>query len=703
MNSPVENIEELLGQCWDAMISSPNDALLHAKQALSLSDENSELYCKALSFIGLCYIYQGQFEEASVVLNEGLAIAVRDDQVDNSRRINNALGMCYQSLGRYAAALEHFEFTADIARKQSDSRALVPPLINMAMLLFDIGDIESSESILTDVLGLDFTYVIKDNVSEVYLLQAQILLNHLNFADAKIVLDQAELIAIELDFTMVILRCKTIRGRLLRLQGNIDQALFTLQQIINDVDIVKDGADGVQAYIEMAKALFSLQQNDKAIEMLQGALARLDPPANSPQRLKVLDQLAYGYQLLGDFKNELVYLKQSQAIERSAQIQQTKNILSLRSIKNKHDQDRLNKQLIDKENQMLKQSYERLSLLNDIAHQVAMTLNFSELGKRLFLILEKHLDVHFISLLTLHETEEAMSFRFIIEQGEVIQADDIPLDQRGSNSVKALLSRQPVLIDDSEIDIENFVGTNDVAPRTMLFIPLILEDEVLGVFSMQSPIVNRFKDYEIHLMVAICKFISIAVSNIISHEKVQQLNRILYDEKQAIEDAQERIAYMAYHDSLTSLPNRQALEEFVERRINDQKRPFHLVYIDLDGFKSVNDKYGHRVGDGVLIELSNRIKDALRQRDFPSRIGGDEFVLIVDVFNNDGDLAGFLSRLLTVIERPIVDRDLNLLLSASIGSAQFPSKGCTLDELMHNADSAMYEIKRKGKGGVFTS
>ncbi|MDX1473017.1 MAG: GGDEF domain-containing protein [Reinekea sp.] len=112
--------------------------------------------------------------------------------------------------------------------------------------------------------------------------------------------------------------------------------------------------------------------------------------------------------------------------------------------------------------------------------------------------------------------------------------------------------------------------------------------------------------------------------------------------------------------------------------------------------------FGHRVGDNVLIEIAQRIKQSLRSRDYAARIGGDEFVLIVDAFASAQDLQGFLSRLLDVIETPISTANETVQVSASIGSAQYPDKGRDLDALMHNADVAMYEIKRLGKGGVNT-
>ncbi len=703
MQTDSASLETLLATSWDQMISDPKLARDYARQALDAAELNSERYCEALGYMGLCDIYLGDYESAESVLNQALSIISLYGHNKNSRLINNALGMCYHALGRYGAALDHFEYTAELARKTEDPHALMPPLINMASLLFEMEHFDTAEQIITEVIGLDLSHALPDNVVEMNIVQTQILLSSFRFKESEIALDQTEALARDTGFKVAILRCQTLRGRMLRLKGHLPEAIALLVQLAQQPDLDTEGTDAIATYIELAKAQYSMQQPHDALKSLHECLARFKPPQYSPYRVRLLEQLAHGYRELGEYQREAEALREIQRIERSTTAKQTQHTLELREFKRKQDQERLNQQLMDRENALLKQSHERISLLNDIAHQITMTLDFQELGQRLWGILAKHLDVHFVSLTTLHPDQALLQFRFIIDMGEAMSAADIPLTRTNSNAVRAIATQKPVIIDDAtQLSDLNTVGTAGVQPRSMLFVPLVLEDEVLGAFSMQSPIASRFGSEEVQLMVAICKFISIAVSNIIAHEQVQQLNRSLYKEKQAIESAQERIAHMAYHDSLTGLPNRQALEDLVERRIQDKNRSFHLVYIDLDRFKPVNDHYGHRVGDNVLIEIAQRIKQSLRSRDYAARIGGDEFVLIVDAFASAQDLQGFLSRLLDVIETPISTANETVQVSASIGSAQYPDKGRDLDALMHNADVAMYEIKRLGKGGVNT-
>ena len=161
-----------------------------------------------------------------------------------------------------------------------------------------------------------------------------------------------------------------------------------------------------------------------------------------------------------------------------------------------------------------------------------------------------------------------------------------------------------------------------------------------------------------------------------------------------------QLEYIAHHDALTKLPNRMLLADRLEQAIdqaNRKKQQFAVCFLDLDGFKPVNDNYGHAVGDKLLCEVSNRIKQVVRGNDTVARVGGDEFVTIFNELNSIEDCGELLNRLMTEISEPIVIDQNTHHVSASIGVALFPKDSNEPDTLLHLADTAMYEAKRQGK------
>ena len=181
----------------------------------------------------------------------------------------------------------------------------------------------------------------------------------------------------------------------------------------------------------------------------------------------------------------------------------------------------------------------------------------------------------------------------------------------------------------------------------------------------------------------------------------QALNTVLFakdlSEKIA---AQQRIEQLAYTDALTGLPNRLTLTERVAHAIRLAQRSGHgfaLLFLDLDRFKSINDSLGHLFGDRVLIEIANRLKNCLRQTDTLCRLGGDEFVVhLHDTDSSGAEISA--QRLIDAVVRPIEIDEMYFNLSCSLGIALYPGDGSTLDELIRHADTAMYEVKERGKG-----
>jgi diguanylate cyclase (GGDEF)-like protein len=157
---------------------------------------------------------------------------------------------------------------------------------------------------------------------------------------------------------------------------------------------------------------------------------------------------------------------------------------------------------------------------------------------------------------------------------------------------------------------------------------------------------------------------------------------------------------LALHDALTGLPNRLLLLERIKHALLSRRRSGKLVavlFIDLDGFKRVNDRSGHQAGDDLLVAVSARLTSALRPGDTVSRLSGDEFVILCEDLSEEGQVEGLAARLDDSIAMPYDLAGIAVELSASIGIA-FAGEGDDPEELLHNADVAMYQVKRKGGG-----
>ncbi len=174
----------------------------------------------------------------------------------------------------------------------------------------------------------------------------------------------------------------------------------------------------------------------------------------------------------------------------------------------------------------------------------------------------------------------------------------------------------------------------------------------------------------------------------------------LFSDITELKEHQQQLEQMAHYDALTGIPNRVLLADRLQQAIAQSRRHqrgLALVYLDIDGFKEVNDVHGHETGDQLLVSLAQRLRDTLREGDTLARLGGDEFVAVLTDIDTSSECESILSRMLQAAAMPITVRQHTLQLSASLGVALFPQDGSDPDTLLRHGDQAMYHAKQAGK------
>ena len=202
------------------------------------------------------------------------------------------------------------------------------------------------------------------------------------------------------------------------------------------------------------------------------------------------------------------------------------------------------------------------------------------------------------------------------------------------------------------------------------------------------------------LLVIVVTLAVLAITLIISvlDARLQARTSILAS---SLAQANRELTQLALHDNLTKLPNRLLLEDRLTQAFQKAKRGgshFAVLFMDLDGFKAVNDAFGHHIGDQLLISATHRINQEIRASDTLARLGGDEFVLLTEIVDPN-DAATLADRLVHVIAKPFYVSRYELLVTTSIGIAVYPEDGENERDLMLNADAAMYHTKNTGRNG----
>ena len=172
----------------------------------------------------------------------------------------------------------------------------------------------------------------------------------------------------------------------------------------------------------------------------------------------------------------------------------------------------------------------------------------------------------------------------------------------------------------------------------------------------------------------------------------------------SLKKAEASVRELAHHDALTGLPNRHLLGDRLEeaaKRAHRHKNKFALMFVDLDKFKAINDELGHDAGDEALLVVSDRLTSSIRKSDTAARVGGDEFVIILEGLNDTGEAEEVADKIITNLREPMKIKGVMRAIGSSIGIAFFPDHGADTNTILNCADQALYSVKRQTDGNHY--
>jgi len=175
----------------------------------------------------------------------------------------------------------------------------------------------------------------------------------------------------------------------------------------------------------------------------------------------------------------------------------------------------------------------------------------------------------------------------------------------------------------------------------------------------------------------------------------------VFSDISAVKKSEERLTWLAYHDPLTNLANRLLFTQRLEHGINRAGRDdtlLALIFLDFDNFKHINDSMGHKTGDELLVVVSKRLKESLRESDTLSRFGGDEFTILIENYCSLSEINAITQKLIQQFKSPFIISGNQIYISISMGISIYPNDGDDAEALLRNADSAMYRAKKQGGG-----
>ncbi len=271
----------------------------------------------------------------------------------------------------------------------------------------------------------------------------------------------------------------------------------------------------------------------------------------------------------------------------------------------------------------------------------------------------------------------------LITEGDIISARKLLVDEVSPNQIEALEKLDELITYESESSKKAMETARNLFNKTQ---------RDLGLTTTLGSLISILIGFIVSIRFAY-------YVNTLKKNK-EDLEDTVSERTKELMESNKKLEYMANYDSLTQLPNRSLFIVLLEQALKHAKRyelTVGLLFIDLDGFKAINDTYGHDSGDELLKQVANRLRKVLREEDSIFRLGGDEFTMILSNVSKANSVEIVAEKVIKTLSEPFDILSHQCQIGSSIGIALYPQHAKDLDELIKNADTVMYDVKNSGK------
>lgn len=334
-----------------------------------------------------------------------------------------------------------------------------------------------------------------------------------------------------------------------------------------------------------------------------------------------------------------------------------------------------------------------------------------ELFKKLVYILLESAGAQYVTYLTKKDGKYIIQAKGMEEENniEVLKDSNVEAGECLPEKIIAYTdhTKESVILDNASEDEKymNDIYISKNKSKSILCMPVLSKGDIIGILYLENNLIEgAFSIDRVEILKVVASQLAISLENANLYNNLEELveerTRELKEEIIERRKIQKQLEEMATHDNLTGLANRKLFQDRLIHSLESAKRNnsnLSVLYIDLDGFKAVNDTLGHDSGDMVLIVVTERFLSCVRSCDMVSRLGGDEFTIIIEGLEDVEDIIIICNRIIDEVKKPIKFGENEVFVTASIGISSFPEDGSEINTLIKKADDAMYYAKKSGK------
>lgn len=729
-----KEIDKLLEKTNKTRFNNFKETLELAEIALSMSIEIDYELGKAVALLRMAnaYVSLGNYEKALDIIFDSLDYFVKENIYDLQFDVFNNLGIIFNELGDYERSMGFF-YNAEIVAKQIDN--------------------EKKYNINASTKGS--IVLVLNNIAENYKLLS-------DYEEALNYYSRAYEIDKELDYKPSKGITLLSLGEIYYLLKDYEKAKAFTYDAIKYMDYYNNTIANPDAFVILA--LVSWKENnfkvaeeyfDKAINIshkkaspytrinilinhfeyleeqknFKDALNALHNACNLSLQNNMLDKtteiaalLGELYDKIGDHKSAYKYFKMHYQYEKSSFDLLKKQRISSLNAKKKIQQIEKEKIEMEKNNENLKREsealqviVEKISIISDLGREITATLNLDSIIDILNTSINNFIDITYFGIGLYDEKNACVDYLDVVDNGKKTKILSTPMDNKCSFSVNCIKTGQIIIINDMSKEFSNYVDYNSYKAmndknkyelNSLIFSPLLINNKVIGVMTIQSKKKNAFTTYHIEMIKSLSSYAAIAVNNAIKSKELEKEIERTREAQIELFDVNQKLLYLSENDSMTGIYNRRKFDCY----LNDiwdiskaEKNPISLILFDIDCFKEYNDNYGHVEGDKCIISVAKSLSNLGEQQYFTSRYGGDEFAILLPKCSLENAIE-YGNKIKNKIAELNISHEFSKVskkVTISIGiTSVVPNNTITINEFIRNADISLYEAKGRGRNQI---
>ncbi len=629
-------------------------------------------------YLAWYYADTSNYIEALNVFNETKNIFEKHDNKLGLAYAYNGLSSIYCSIGMYELSNEMGLRGIAIAKELKDEIVLISLLIHASITNISNQSYETAKEIL-DYIEINYDYNNFDNLHRTKFLKskAEVELHTKNLVKANEYIENVikfEEINGKSIFCSEIYK---ISGMVKLAQGKFSEAREIFKYSCELAIKCQSTYNYCGALFELAKLMYNLGQSTKAIEYLEEVIiSASELKLNSI--IKNASTILYEHYKANN-QYELALSKLEIFMRADNEIHSYKNMKLLAKLNIDHG---------EKELRLYNLLYDKTDILYSIGEKIISNLDMESLTLSTFSEISKLMKVEFFALAS-YDADKSEIIMRTVNKGKLYMCEAFNIKDEPSFSSYCIKSKKILVIDNIINEYKKYVnnirleGRGTKLPMSGVYIPLIINDEVIGNMVVQSLNEKAYDSNDVSYLKIIGSYVAIALKNTLEYNKMEQI---------------------AIYDSLTGFLTRGAIIKEgnkIKQEFSTNRKEFCILMLDLDDFKYINDKYGHVVGDNVMKMLANNISSHIRVSDYIGRYGGDEFLLICPNMSMDNAFS-LAERIRKSTEETkfYIDEDNFINATLSIGLYEFAKDDLSFIEAVNFADMMLYKAKNKSKNKI---